>query len=399
MLKVFVSYSRLNQDVVYSLINNVRSLGGYEVWFDQEQTGGQPWWDEILERIRECQLFIIAITDAALDSQAVKLELAYAVANKKNILPVLIGEGVSVNLLPSSLAELQLVDYRGQDSDAVIALVRALRNLPEAQPLPDILPKPPEAPISYLTTLKAQIESTSPLSFEQQSALLLSLKECLSVDSQVVDAVVLLSLLSQRNDLLAKVGREIDLLLSTTNFNDDRFINNITDHETGAGWTQLQLRAKKKASTRNELVGISNNSPTDGLKVIILDVIETMGTWHVELGGKNQLRVFRSHNQLRGEIVYRDGLVVEKFDRDLERLGWKRAGSNYPIQAAKSVLLGISFGLSMLSEDVGSHSYRAAKSWDLTNINVDTERIAYDLLRLIQLLTPIYEQLVASRVT
>jgi hypothetical protein len=63
--------------------------------------------------------------------------------------PVLTTDGgVSLNLLPPALSQIQFVDYRSKDRDAVLRLVRALTALPA--PLPDPLPAPPVVPLSYL---------------------------------------------------------------------------------------------------------------------------------------------------------------------------------------------------------------------------------------------------------
>ena len=58
--------------------------------------------------------------------------------------PVLVADGVSVNLLPSELSRIQHVDYRRQDKRAAIDVLKALSGLPKT-PLPDPLPEPPIA--------------------------------------------------------------------------------------------------------------------------------------------------------------------------------------------------------------------------------------------------------------
>jgi len=163
MLQIFISYSRQIQDMAKTLIQDFESLG-HTVWFDQELTGGQVWWDQVLLRIRECDLFVFVLAPEALDSPACKLEYTYAFSLHKTILPILVADGVSINLLPPALSIIQFVDYRRLDRHAAFALIKALNNLPTPQPLPDPLPEPPEAPISYLGKLKIQIETMANLS-------------------------------------------------------------------------------------------------------------------------------------------------------------------------------------------------------------------------------------------
>ncbi|HRW10547.1 MAG TPA: toll/interleukin-1 receptor domain-containing protein [Caldilineaceae bacterium] len=214
-MHIFISYSRNNQDIVRALVQDIKDLD-HEVWFDQELTGGHIWWEQVLSRIRECDVFIFALAPKALNSYACKLEYQYAFNLHKTILPILVADGVSTNLLPPALSTIQFVDYRRQDKQAAFALVKAIGNLPNSQPLPDPLPKSPEVPISYLGNLKDQIETVAPLSFQEQTALLLKLKERLDEVDEFNDVLNLLRQLRKRDDLFAKVAQEIDALLANT---------------------------------------------------------------------------------------------------------------------------------------------------------------------------------------
>jgi hypothetical protein len=109
---------------------------GHTVWFDHELTGGQVWWDQILAKVRDCDVFIFVLNPEALKSTACKREYSYAHDLGKPILPVLVAEGVRTNLLPSALSQIQFVDYLKQDRDAAIRLARALTATPAPQPLP-----------------------------------------------------------------------------------------------------------------------------------------------------------------------------------------------------------------------------------------------------------------------
>ena len=82
------------------------------MWQDQQIIGGQTWWDHILDQIRRCDVFVAALSRAALDSLACRREWEYAAALGKPVLPVLVAENVSTAQLPPVLAEKQYVDYR-----------------------------------------------------------------------------------------------------------------------------------------------------------------------------------------------------------------------------------------------------------------------------------------------
>ena len=176
MACIFISYSSKSKNLVQSLVQDLE-MTGHEIWFDHKLTGGQAWWDQILEQIRQCDVFIFALTPDAMDSYPCKLEYTYAHELGKNVLPVLLADGVSVNLLPAALTTIQFVDYRGEDKQAAFRLVNALNALPAPRPLPDSLPTPPPVPISYIGNLKDQIDAPVTLSFDEQASLVFKIKE------------------------------------------------------------------------------------------------------------------------------------------------------------------------------------------------------------------------------
>ena len=119
MTTVFISYSRERYGEVKSLVEDLGALG-HQAWFDHELTGGQAWWDQVLLKIRECEVFAYGLSPESLDSLACKREYAYASKLGKSVLPILVADGVSSELLPAALEELQYVDY-AYDSDLRLA--------------------------------------------------------------------------------------------------------------------------------------------------------------------------------------------------------------------------------------------------------------------------------------
>ena len=212
MPKVFVSYGRESMAAAEALANDIRALG-HDAWFDQQLTGGQAWWNQILESVRSCDVFVFVLTPNSLRSTACMAEYGYAAALRRPILPVLVADGVSTNLLPPALSQIQFVDYRHQERSSGLKLARALATIPAAASLPDPLPAPPDVPISYLGGVTEQIEGRSTLSYEQQSALVVDLKRSLRDPETSNDARVLLARLRRRRDLLATIADEIDELL------------------------------------------------------------------------------------------------------------------------------------------------------------------------------------------
>ncbi len=77
MSRIFISYDRENRTLAASLANDIRSLGR-TVWHDEELSGGQAWWDQILEQVRTCDVFVFVLSQRALDSVACTREYEYA---------------------------------------------------------------------------------------------------------------------------------------------------------------------------------------------------------------------------------------------------------------------------------------------------------------------------------
>lgn len=215
MANIFVSYNRESEKIAETLVDDIQTLG-HNAWFDEELSGGQAWWDQILAKIRDCDVFVLVISPKSLSSTACTREYGYAADLGKPILPILVSEGVSVNLLPPVLSQIQFVDYRAPDREAAFRLARALNSVPSAEPLPDPLPAPPQVPISYLGSLTERLETTANLSYEEQSALIVDLKRSLRESETTDDARALLERLRKRRDLLATIAEEIDELLAGT---------------------------------------------------------------------------------------------------------------------------------------------------------------------------------------
>jgi hypothetical protein len=211
-MHIFVSYSSKTREQTQGLIDDLEGLG-HDVWFDQELTGGHAWWDAILANIRESDLFVIALTTNWLDSQPCNLEYGYAQALGKNILPVSISN-IETRHLPAALSSIQFVDYRIRNTDNLKALSRAINKMPPPRPLPVTLPNPPAIPLSTQSRLRETINAQHSLSFQEQAALLIELKELMNTPSDSTDARDLLRKLRQRPDLLATIDQEIGALLN-----------------------------------------------------------------------------------------------------------------------------------------------------------------------------------------
>jgi hypothetical protein len=211
MAKIFISYSRASEGVVEELVKDLAD-DGQETWFDQHLTGGQRWWDNILSEIRECDVFVAALTPDFLESKACQREMKYATDLLRTLLPVRLSDKVSPDSLPPELTEVQGVDYSHPDKEALKSLQRTLRNLPKAAPLPDPLPGPPAVPTSYLSNLRTKIDTDSQLQFQDQIELVFELRSQFRNGDPVKEIIDLLQRLKKRDDLFATVSQDIDFL-------------------------------------------------------------------------------------------------------------------------------------------------------------------------------------------
>lgn len=209
-MKVFLSYTSRDREKIGALQSGLHSLG-CSVWLDQELTGGQRWWDRILQQIRECDAVLVAVSPALTSSEACRRETDYAQRLSKPVLPVMV-ETVGADVLPPWLATLQIVDFRAADGAAAFSLAGAINQLPNAPDLPDPLPDPPPVPLSYLGELAERIRHPN-LSLDEQLAIVGKLKMGLSKPGERDAILGLITEFNDRDDLFRAAARELDSLV------------------------------------------------------------------------------------------------------------------------------------------------------------------------------------------
>jgi len=213
---IFISYSSQDRSAIDHLLAALHKTKK-PLWLDEELAGGEAWWRVILDQIRSCEVFLIAVSNHSLDSKPCQAELRYAQALQRPILPVQIGPIDSMRANP--LAAVQLIDYRNPTVETGIQLVTAVHDLWEKRPeLPSPLPEEPPVPFEYLLRLASALED-SDLSAQQQTQLLVELKSALEEDGQDPavrhDITRLLVVLRNRGDVAWKTRTEVDKLLTS----------------------------------------------------------------------------------------------------------------------------------------------------------------------------------------
>lgn len=211
MAKIFLSYARESRPLVEGLVADLAALN-HMVWFDHKLTGGHSWWDRILEEIRACDVFLFVLDPASLASTACQREYRYAAAVGAPILPVLVSETVNTTLLPVELQQIQFVDHIENDRAAAFRLAGSLSAIPLRGPLPDPLPTPPDAPLSYLAGLAQRLHNPAPMDRDAQAALVFEIRQALRKPEDRADAMALMDRFQARDDLLAIVADELRTL-------------------------------------------------------------------------------------------------------------------------------------------------------------------------------------------
>jgi TIR domain len=256
--KVFISYARQNKRDIEQLVEHLRVLG-CDTWHDSSLHGGQDWWEEILQRIADCDTFIAIISRDALSSTACRREFDWAESLDKPVMPVAVEPPPKA--LPRRFSKRQIVDYSDRESRdrAALTLAGGLATLPGAPPLPDPLPEQPAAPLSYLTDLVDLVSQPEPLDHGQQRDILNQLEPALrSIDPEERrGGSDILEMLSSRDDLYADVDRTISRLRDLA----DAPATSRSDDEHTAQTPATAFGPEPSASTHDTVFGAEVASP------------------------------------------------------------------------------------------------------------------------------------------
>lgn len=260
--QAFLSYSREDGAQVSGVAQRLQQLG-FDVWRDVALHGGQVWWDEILDRIRGCDVFVAVVSTASLKSQACARERSYAEALGKTVVPVAI-ERIHIPM-PADILSRQVVDYTSDSADAAFGLASALIGVPADVPLPESLPTPPEIPLSYLTRLVGLIETSDELTRTQQLGILDDLEPGLrATDPEERDgAWHILGVLEARPDLFADTARRITQLRAeyTSRRPRNGSIDPVMASETGDPTGQGIAEADPLAQTPTAVESSQSHNP------------------------------------------------------------------------------------------------------------------------------------------
>jgi hypothetical protein len=210
-MDIFVSYAREDTSAVEVLVTRLQDLG-HRAWIDRQLTGGQVWWDQVLQNIRMHDAVALALSPSYCASEACESERRYAAELRKPLLPIQVAP-LAVETLPHDLARLQIVDYQTPSEEAAIRLARAVTALPPPTPLTPPFPEAPPVPYSYISHLAEQVRQP-PATQDAQLELVSRLESALkSPDfAQRRAAAELLTALQEHPDIYAETYHRVERL-------------------------------------------------------------------------------------------------------------------------------------------------------------------------------------------
>jgi DNA-binding LytR/AlgR family response regulator len=118
MPRVFISYSRADLPFVSRLTQDLRACG-VDFWLDMEKiSAGEDWTDAVWDGLKACDLMLLVISPASMDSREVASEWKYYLNNQKPILPLLAAPTAHVHYQVSAL---QYVDFFAAPYETALA--------------------------------------------------------------------------------------------------------------------------------------------------------------------------------------------------------------------------------------------------------------------------------------
>lgn len=145
MSRVFVSCAVRDRAVGDRLGSLVRSLG-HDAADDQDDAQGTAWWNEVVGRIEESDVFVAVASPAYAEAHSCRLAAKHAAATGLPVVRVDLDAGVPTGCHPV-VAEAVGVPYAPEDPEVVARLAQALIASPDAPPIETAAAPAPARPV------------------------------------------------------------------------------------------------------------------------------------------------------------------------------------------------------------------------------------------------------------
>lgn len=212
MSHIFVSTARPDREVAARVATTL-GRETVEVWIDDERAVGDSAWDEVLERIRACEVFVVVLSQDWLGSAKCRAEWRYATALDKPILGI--RGGTQLGSALAALGDARTIDFSDSADDATELTVAVQSMRAEIGAVPQLLPDRPPTPVEML--LRQDLSAPAELPTDRQAHVLAELRTAAagSTDAKVTRREVgrLLVMLRDHQDVTYAVQSEaIELL-------------------------------------------------------------------------------------------------------------------------------------------------------------------------------------------
>ncbi|MBZ0285869.1 MAG: TIR domain-containing protein [Anaerolineae bacterium] len=140
MTRIFISYSRVDKPFTEQFVRRLEEIfRDYYIWYDDELLGGDKWWEEILNQIAACDIFIYLLSNESVNSPYCQAEFAEARRLQKRVITVQVRDRTKMS---GELGDIQYVDMKAgvDDARAQARLVASIRK--QSENLPRWRPKP-----------------------------------------------------------------------------------------------------------------------------------------------------------------------------------------------------------------------------------------------------------------
>ena len=125
---VFVSYSRVDAELARSIYSGLEQLG-FKMWRDRSNMiGGEDWWQQIEDAIRNSDSMVLCLSPEALLSPIVAKEWRYARQVGTRVLPVII-RPINFNEVPQWMAKVDWFDLRSDAPERDLTWGRLVNQL------------------------------------------------------------------------------------------------------------------------------------------------------------------------------------------------------------------------------------------------------------------------------
>jgi hypothetical protein len=127
---IFVSYKREDFPRITPFLHKMVK-SGYEVWYDRGIPGGAEWDALIEEKVSHCEVLIVFLSDAAVDSKWVRREIKFADSENRPILGIRLDKNVQLKHgLKVVMNQYQMIDASNEDfSDELRKAIEYVRLL------------------------------------------------------------------------------------------------------------------------------------------------------------------------------------------------------------------------------------------------------------------------------